>query len=91
MTGLFADASLTNLPFAELIFWAITFVVLAVLLWRVRDRKLDLPRVPLLIVAAFFWPVISFLTHTMTSWKSNRVEDCPFHSWHGRELKPWKR
>jgi signal transduction histidine kinase len=54
MTGLFADASLTNLPLAELIFWAITFVILAVLLWRVRDRKLDLPRVPLLIVAAFF-------------------------------------
>ena len=54
MTGLFADASLTSLPLAELIFWAITFVVLGLLLWRVRDRKLDLPRVPLLIVAAFF-------------------------------------
>lgn len=54
MTGLFADAGLTNLPFAELVFWAVTFVVLAFLLWRVRDRKLDLPRVPLLIVAAFF-------------------------------------
>jgi signal transduction histidine kinase len=54
MTGLFADASLTSLPFAELIFWAVTFVVLAFLLWRVRDRKLDLPRVPLLIVATFF-------------------------------------
>jgi signal transduction histidine kinase len=54
MTGLFADATLTTLSVTELIFWTVTFVVLAFLLWRVRDRKLDLPRVPLLIVAAFF-------------------------------------
>ena len=62
MTGPFADATLTALPATELLFWTVTFVVLAVLLWRVRDRKLDLPRVPLLILASFFWPVISFLT-----------------------------
>lgn len=54
MTGLFADATLTTLSVTELIFWTVTFVVLGVLLWRVRDRKLDLPRVPLLILASFF-------------------------------------
>ena len=54
MTGLFGDATLTALPATELLFWTVTFVVLAVLLWRVRDRKLDLPRVPLVILASFF-------------------------------------
>jgi len=54
MTGPFADATLTALPVTELLFWTVTFVVLAVLLWRVRDRKLDLPRVPLVILASFF-------------------------------------
>lgn len=54
MIRLFADATLTALPVTELLFWTGTFVVLALLLWRVRDRKLDLPRVPLLILATFF-------------------------------------
>ena len=54
MTGLFGDATLTALPATELLFWTVTFVVLGALLWRVRDRKLDLPRVPLLILASFF-------------------------------------
>ena len=54
MTGLVADAILTTLSVTELLFWAVTFVVLAFLLWRVRDRKLDLPRVPLLVLAVFF-------------------------------------
>src|SRR5271167_17221 len=54
MTGPFAEASLTDLSFTELLFWAITLFVLAFLLWRVRDHKLDLPRVPLLILAGFF-------------------------------------
>jgi signal transduction histidine kinase len=54
MTGMVADATLTALPVTELLFWTMTFVVLGVLLWRVRDRKLDLPRVPLLILASFF-------------------------------------
>jgi len=54
MTGLVADAILTTLSVTELLFWTVTFVVLAFLLWRVRDRKLDLPRVPLLVLAVFF-------------------------------------
>jgi two-component system NtrC family sensor kinase len=54
MTALLADAILTTLSVTELVFWTVTFVVLAFLLWRVRDRKLDLPRVPLLVLAAFF-------------------------------------
>jgi two-component system NtrC family sensor kinase len=54
MTAQFADATLTTLSVTELIFWTVTFVVLAFLLWRVRDRKLDLPRLPLLILATFF-------------------------------------
>jgi hypothetical protein len=90
MTGPFADATLTALPVTELLFWTVTFVVLAVLLWRVRDRKLDLPRVPLLILASFFWPVISFLTLTMITWRSNPVRVCLLHSWPVRELKPWR-
>ena len=54
MTGLVADAILTTLSVTELLLWTVTFVVLAFLLWRVRDRKLDLPRVPLLVLAVFF-------------------------------------
>ena len=54
MTGLVADATLTTLSVTELLFWTVTFVVLGLLLWRVRDRKLDLPRTPLLILATFF-------------------------------------
>ena len=54
MTGLVADATLTTLSVTELLFWTLTFVVLGFLLWRVRDRKLDLPRTPLLILATFF-------------------------------------
>ena len=54
MTGLFADASLTDLASTELLFWAVTFLILAFLLWRVRDSKLALPRVPLLVLAGFF-------------------------------------
>jgi signal transduction histidine kinase len=53
MPGEFA-ASLTDLPIAELLFWAVTFVILAALLWRVRDRKVDLPRIPILVLAMFF-------------------------------------
>lgn len=47
-------ASLTDLPIAELLFWAVTFVILAALLWRVRDRKVDLPRIPIFIIVMFF-------------------------------------
>ena len=54
MIGLVADATLTTLSVTELLFWTLTFVVLGFLLWRVRDRKLDLPRTPLLILATFF-------------------------------------
>jgi len=55
MLGQFAaTANLTDLSMTELIFWTATFVILAFLLWRVRDRKLDLPRVPILVLAMFF-------------------------------------
>src|SRR3974377_2411880 len=54
MPGLFADASVTHLASTELLFWAVTFLILAFLLWRVRDSKLALPRVPLLVLAGFF-------------------------------------
>src|SRR3974377_1967883 len=54
MTGLCADASVTHLASTELLFWAVTFLILAFLLWRVRDRNLALPRVPLLVLAGFF-------------------------------------
>ena len=54
MTSQFADATLTTLSVTELIFWTVTFILLAFLLWRVRDRKLDLPRLPLLTLATFF-------------------------------------
>ena len=49
-----AAETMTGLSIAELLFWAATFVMLALVLWRVRDRKLDLPRVPILILAVFF-------------------------------------
>jgi len=45
---------MTALARTELLFWAITFVVLAMLLWRVRNRKLALPRTPILIIAILF-------------------------------------
>jgi two-component system NtrC family sensor kinase len=54
MLGEFAAANLTDLSITELFFWAATFVILALLLWRVRDRKLDLPRIPILVLAVFF-------------------------------------
>jgi signal transduction histidine kinase len=54
MPGQFAAASLTDLSITELVFWTATFVILALLLWRVRDRKLDLPRIPILVLAMFF-------------------------------------
>lgn len=54
MTGLFDGPSLTALSLTELLFWTATFLVLAFILWQVRDRKFELPRVPLLILAAFF-------------------------------------
>jgi signal transduction histidine kinase len=54
MTGPVAEATLTTVSVTELLFWTVTFVVLGLLLWRVRDRKLDLPRTPLLILATFF-------------------------------------
>jgi signal transduction histidine kinase len=54
MPGQFAAASLTDLSITELLFWTATFAILAFLLWRVRDRKLDLPRVPILVLAMFF-------------------------------------
>ena len=54
MPGQFAAANLTDLTTTELLFWTATFVILAVLLWRVRDRKFDLPRIPILVLAMFF-------------------------------------
>ena len=54
MPGELAAETLTGLSITELLFWTATFVILAVVLWRVRDRKLDLPRVPILILAMFF-------------------------------------
>lgn len=54
MPGQFAAESLTGLSIAELLFWTATFVALALLLWRVRDRQLDLPRIPILVLAVFF-------------------------------------
>ncbi len=54
MPGELAAETLTGLSITELLFWTATFVILAVVLWRVRDRKLDLPRVPTLILAMFF-------------------------------------
>lgn len=54
MIGQLAGVSLTDLTVTELLFWTITFVILAWLLWRVRDRNLDLPRVPILILTVFF-------------------------------------
>ena len=44
----------TGLARTELLFWAVTFVILAILLWRVRDRKLSLPRTPILTIAVLF-------------------------------------
>ena len=54
MPGELAAETLTGLSITELLFWTATFVMLALVLWRVRDRKLDLPRVPLLVIAMFF-------------------------------------
>ena len=54
MLSEFGAANLTNLSITELVFWTATFVILAFLLWRVRDRRLDLPRVPILVLAMFF-------------------------------------
>ncbi len=54
MPGQLAARSLTGLAITELLFWTATFVILAVLLWRVRDHKLDLPRIPILVLAVFF-------------------------------------
>lgn len=45
---------MTALARTELLFWAITFVILAILLWRVRNRKLALPRTPILMIAILF-------------------------------------
>lgn len=46
--------AITVLARTELLFWAITFVILAMLLWRVRARKLALPRTPILMIALLF-------------------------------------
>jgi|SRR5579872_4075164 len=54
MPGEFAAETLTGLSITELLFWTATFVIMALLLWRVRDRKLDLPRIPILVLAVFF-------------------------------------
>jgi hypothetical protein len=71
MIRLFANATLTALSVTELLFWTGTFLVLALLLWRVRDRKLDLPRVPLLISNArknsWRWPTSNYFR--LPSWR----------------------